>query len=82
MSASRHLSSVVLRFCRRPGRRRRRRGGAARVAASSTVEDVTARHSDVAALTLGHVLTSLGAEHDPPIGLPDIRVIRHSAQQA
>ncbi|WP_286149482.1 hypothetical protein [Mycobacterium sp. IS-1496] len=39
---------------------------------------MTARHSDVAGLTLGHVLTSLGAEHDPPIGLQDIRIIRHS----
>lgn len=29
-------------------------------------------------LTLGHVLTALGAEHDPPITLDDIRVIRHS----
>lgn len=29
-------------------------------------------------LTLGHVLKAIGAEHDPPIGLDDIRVIRHS----
>ncbi|MFL0242350.1 MULTISPECIES: GIY-YIG nuclease family protein [Mycobacteriaceae] len=29
-------------------------------------------------LTLGHVLAALGAEHDPPISLDDIRVIRHS----
>lgn len=29
-------------------------------------------------LTLGHVLAAIGAEHDPPIGLNDIRVIRHS----
>lgn len=29
-------------------------------------------------LTLGHVLAAIGAEHDPPIGLDDIRVIRHS----
>ncbi len=29
-------------------------------------------------LTLGHVLTAIGAEHDPPIALDDIRVIRHS----
>lgn len=29
-------------------------------------------------LTLGHVLSAIGSEHDPPIGLNDIRVIRHS----
>ncbi|MED5811525.1 GIY-YIG nuclease family protein [Mycolicibacterium sp. 050232] len=29
-------------------------------------------------LTLGHVLAAIGAEHGPPIGLDDIRVIRHS----
>ena len=29
-------------------------------------------------LTLGHVLAAIGAEHDPPIRLDDIRVIRHS----
>lgn len=29
-------------------------------------------------LTLGHVLEAIGAEHDPPIGLDDIRVIRHA----
>ncbi len=29
-------------------------------------------------LTFGHVLTAIGAEHDPPIALDDIRVIRHS----
>lgn len=29
-------------------------------------------------LTLGHVLSSIGAEHDPPIKLDDIHVIRHS----
>lgn len=29
-------------------------------------------------LTLGHVLTAIGAEHNPPIGLNEIRVIRHS----
>ncbi|WP_321181474.1 GIY-YIG nuclease family protein [Mycolicibacterium sp.] len=29
-------------------------------------------------LTLGHVLEAIGAQHDPPIGLDDIRVIRHS----
>ncbi|MGV0700730.1 GIY-YIG nuclease family protein [Mycolicibacter sinensis] len=29
-------------------------------------------------LTLGHVLSALGGEHDPPIGLAHIRVIRHS----
>jgi hypothetical protein len=29
-------------------------------------------------LTLGHVLTAIGAEHHPPIALDDIRVIRHS----
>jgi len=29
-------------------------------------------------LTLGHVLAAIGAQHDPPIGLDDIRVIRHS----
>lgn len=29
-------------------------------------------------LTFGHLLTAIGAEHDPPIGLEDIRVIRHS----
>ena len=29
-------------------------------------------------LTLGHVLAAIGAEHNPPIGLNDIRVIRHS----
>ena len=30
------------------------------------------------ALTLGHVLAAIGAEHHPPIGLDDMRVIRHS----
>lgn len=29
-------------------------------------------------LTLGHVLTSVGADHDPPIRLADVRVIRHA----
>lgn len=29
-------------------------------------------------LTLGHVLAAIGAEHNPSIGLNDIRVIRHS----
>ncbi|GAS90830.1 excinuclease ABC subunit C [Mycolicibacterium brisbanense] len=29
-------------------------------------------------LTLGHVLEAIGAQHDPPIGLRDIRVIRHA----
>ncbi|MFH7322999.1 GIY-YIG nuclease family protein [Aeromicrobium sp. JJY06] len=29
-------------------------------------------------LKLGHVLSSIGAEHDPPIDLEDIHVIRHS----
>lgn len=29
-------------------------------------------------LTLGHVLAALGADHDPPISLDDVRVIRHS----
>ncbi|WP_308160164.1 GIY-YIG nuclease family protein [Mycolicibacterium goodii] len=29
-------------------------------------------------LTLGHVLAAIGAEHHPPIGLGDIRVIRHA----
>ena len=29
-------------------------------------------------LRLGHVLTGLGAEYEPPIALTDIRVIRHS----
>lgn len=29
-------------------------------------------------LTLGHVLAAMGSEHHPPIGLDDIRVIRHS----
>lgn len=29
-------------------------------------------------LTLGHVLAAIGAEYDPPIGLNDIRVIRHA----
>ena len=29
-------------------------------------------------LTLGHVLVGIGSEHDPLIGLEDIRVIRHS----
>ncbi|OLT42367.1 excinuclease ABC subunit C [Serinicoccus sp. CNJ-927] len=28
-------------------------------------------------LTLGHVLNALGAEHQPPVGLEEIRVIRH-----
>lgn len=31
-------------------------------------------------LTLGHVLDSVGADHDPPIRLEDIRVIRHAFQ--
>jgi hypothetical protein len=31
-----------------------------------------------APLTLGHVLTSLGSEHRPPIGLEDVLVIRHA----
>lgn len=35
-------------------------------------------HVASAFLTLGHVLAAIGAEHDPPIGLDDIRVIRHS----
>ncbi len=29
-------------------------------------------------LTLGHVLSAVGADHDPPIGLDDILVIRHA----
>ena len=29
-------------------------------------------------LTLGHVVSAIGAEHDPPIALDEIRVIRHS----
>jgi len=29
-------------------------------------------------LTLGHVLTAIGEQHDPPISLNDIRLIRHS----
>lgn len=29
-------------------------------------------------LTLGHVLTGIGADHDPPIRLEDVHVIRHS----
>lgn len=33
---------------------------------------------NVAALTLGHIVTSLGADHDPPITLQDILVIRHA----
>ncbi|WP_260753062.1 GIY-YIG nuclease family protein [Mycobacterium sp. SMC-8] len=35
-------------------------------------------HVTRAFLTLGHVLAAIGAEHDPPIGLDDMRVIRHS----
>lgn len=31
-----------------------------------------------ALLTLGHVLAAIGAQQDPPIGLDDMRVIRHS----
>jgi len=34
--------------------------------------------SQTAALKLGHILVGLGAEHDPPIGLEDIQLIRHS----
>lgn len=34
--------------------------------------------SNGAFLTLGHVLGAIGAAHDPPVGLNDIRVIRHS----
>lgn len=34
--------------------------------------------ASAAFLTLGHVLAAVGAEHDPPISLDDIRVIRHS----
>jgi hypothetical protein len=29
-------------------------------------------------LTLGHVVTGIGADQDPPIGLEDVRLIRHS----
>lgn len=28
-------------------------------------------------LTLGHVLTGIGAEHDPPIDLNDVHIVRH-----
>ncbi|WP_110918853.1 GIY-YIG nuclease family protein [Mycolicibacterium peregrinum] len=31
-------------------------------------------------LTLGHVLDGIGAEHDPPIGVRDIYLIRHTFQ--
>lgn len=34
--------------------------------------------ASAAFLTLGHVLAAIGSEHDPPVGLDDIRVIRHS----
>ena len=40
-------------------------------------EERTATHT-TAFLTFGHVLTAIGTEHDPPITLDDIRVIRHS----
>src|SRR5690606_22009821 len=33
-------------------------------------------------LTLGHVLTSVGADHHPPIGLEEIHVIRHAFKPA
>ncbi|HRD10266.1 MAG TPA: GIY-YIG nuclease family protein [Mycobacterium sp.] len=39
---------------------------------------VDAPVAGAAFLTLGHVLAAIGAEHDPPIGLDGIRVIRHS----
>ena len=29
-------------------------------------------------LTLGHVLTAVGADHNPPIAIEDVRVIRHA----
>ncbi len=31
-----------------------------------------------ASLTLGHVLTGVGADHDPAVPLEDIHVIRHT----
>lgn len=37
-----------------------------------------ATSSQSSSLKLGHILSGLGAEHDPPIGLEDIHVIRHS----
>ena len=39
---------------------------------------VDAPVAGAAFLTLGHVLAAIGVEHDPPIGLDGIRVIRHS----
>lgn len=37
-----------------------------------------AEQAPSALLTVGHVLTGIGAEHDPPILLGDIHLIRHS----
>ncbi|GAB2707719.1 GIY-YIG nuclease family protein [Arthrobacter bambusae] len=39
---------------------------------------VAAEPASRASLTLGHVLTGMGADHDPPIRLEDIHVIRHA----
>lgn len=45
----------------------------------SAIVPATEADSETSAfLTLGHVLAAIGAEHNPPIGLEDIRVIRHS----
>jgi len=38
--------------------------------------------SSGAFLTLGHILTSIGAQHDPPIRLEDVHVIRHAFKAA
>lgn len=38
----------------------------------------TGRGRANAFLTIGHILNAVGADHDPPIGLNDIRLIRHS----
>lgn len=64
-----------------PHRRHQAYGGAVTGPHSPGAElDLTAnaRSAHLASLTLGHILAAMGAEHDPPIRLEDIRVIRHA----
>src|SRR6478609_6630591 len=39
---------------------------------------ITGALEPIPGLTLGHVLSSVGAEHEPPIGLEKVIVIRHA----